>query len=152
MKHILILILLCAALSGSVDAKKRTTTRPGLERIPAAAVADTAADPALVDSIVLSGYDKPLRSRSESLFVTNASARRLVSIRIILTYFDLDGREIHQAVIDRGVDLPAGATRQINFSSWDRQMSFVFHASRRSPRSRGIPYTVAATIAGARFD
>lgn len=141
--------IIAAALT--CEAKKRVTTRPRLERIPAITQADTLSDLTL-DSISLSGYDKPLRSRSESLFITNTTGRRLVSVSIDLRYYDLDGRQIHQATIERGIDLPAGATRQLTFTSWDRQMSFVFHASRRSPRSRGIPYTVAATVTSARFE
>lgn len=153
MKRLLPVIFIACAIAAALpcEAKKRVTTRPRLERIPAIVQEDSVSGLAL-DSISLSGYDKPLRSRSESLFITNATGRSLVSVSIELQYFDLDGRQIHQATIERGIDLPAGATRQLTFTSWDRQMSFVFHASRRSTRSRGIPYTVAATVTSARFD
>ncbi|MCM1028624.1 MAG: hypothetical protein NC342_03330 [Pseudoflavonifractor sp.] len=154
MSRALPLIILAALIAAPMaHGKKRVTTRPKLERISGAAAADVAvADSLPLDSIILSGYDKPLRSRSETLFVTNSSSRRLISLTIVLDYSDLQGRQLHQMTLERGVDIPAGATRQITFTSWDRQMTFVYLNSRRSARSRGIPFTVTAVVTGARMD
>lgn len=150
--------LLVAMLCGSVQPqaygrKKVVTTRPRLERLAVApdslrAQVDSAAMAAL-DSLRLSGYDKPLRSRSESLFVTNGASRRLTRLALTIAYYDMEGRELHKVEIEKGVDVPPGATRQVVFASWDKQLTFVYHRSERS--SRGVKYKVKAAVVRAEW-
>lgn len=142
-----LLIIGCATALG----RKRVTTRPKLKRIEAvdsAATADTLAA-ALLDSIIISGYDKPMRSMRESLFVRNATGRRLTSVALSIDYLDMQGRQLHHNDITLPVDIPAGATRQVNFTSWDRQMTFVYYRSKRSLNSRAVAYRIAASVTSA---
>ncbi len=144
-------IFLSASHEAEARKKRVTTTRPRLERMtgvtgPLSAV-DTVA-PWALDSILLSGYDKPLRSRRESIFVTNKTDLRLTRLILSIDYYDMDGRELHHEDVEVGVDIPAGATRQILFTSWDRQLTFVYYRSERS--TKGVLYKISAKVAGAR--
>ena len=133
--------------------EKVVTTRPRLERL--AIATDSVKAPvdsvgiAALDSLHLSGYDKPLRSRSESVFVTNGSSRRLTRLTLSIAYYDMTGRELHKVEVEKGVDIPPGATRQVVFASWDRQLTFVYHRSERS--NRGVKYKVKAAVVRAEW-
>lgn len=141
--------LLCAPVI--IEAKKRVTTRPRLERIVSEKVdtADTLAAVAL-DSIMLSGYDKPLRSRRESVFVTNNTSVRLTRLTLSIDYYDMEGRQLHHADVETGVDIPRGETRQVTFPSWDRQLTFVYHRSEKSRNARAVVYNIKASVVAAR--
>ena len=128
-----VVILLTAALcTPGIAARRHRATRTGLHP----ANQEAAAEPA--DSLVtmtpadgditLSGYDKPLRSSVESMFVTNHTSDTLTALRLDCTYTDLRGRELHSA------------TRQITFPSWDRQHSFYYHRSQKPRRAAAAPY------------
>lgn len=112
---------------------------------PTATPVDTVRFPA--DTLVeLSGYDKPLRSRRESLLVTNRLPSPLTSLVISITYRDLQGRELHSADVEVRSYIPAGSTRLVSFPSWDCQQSYYYHLGQR-PRTSGVtPYTVSCVV------
>ena len=144
-------LLLFYDAEASARKKRVATTRPRLERLAAPDNAVSPADTipaAAIDSIKLSGYDKPLRSRRESLFITNLTDLRLTEISLSIDYYDMEGRELHHEDVSVGADIPPGATRQILFPSWDRQLTFVYHRSERS--SKGVLYKVKIVVTGAR--
>ena len=96
--------------------------------------------------IRLSGYDKPLNSRTESLFVTNLLTRDITAIELRMKYSDMNGRQLHEMTRLIRADIPAGSTRRIDFRSWDRQNSFYYHRSRK-PRSANVtPFKVGCTV------
>lgn len=101
--------------------------------------------------IVVSGFDKPLRSYRESVFVTNRSRRRLIGVRLTISYLDADGRLLHRAVQTLPADIPAGETRQLMFPSWDRQQAFYYELSSKPRRADGTPFSVAITADAAIF-
>ncbi|MBD5347193.1 MAG: hypothetical protein HDR92_08725 [Bacteroides sp.] len=145
-------LALMNVLPGQAHARKRvSTTRPRLERLYTA-VEDSAAQlslpSTLLDSIKLRGYDKPLRSRRESMFVTNATDVSISHIRLKLSYYDMDGRQLHGVEVDIDTDIPAGTTRHISFPSWDTQLTFVYHRSQRS--GHGVPYRIKAAVVEAK--
>lgn len=86
------------------------------------------------DSIALAGFEKPLRSVRESLFVTNRTSRPLVGVTLEVSYYDLHGNLMHRAERYVAVTLPAGETRRVGFPSFDRQQLFYYHLS---PLPRG---------------
>ena len=92
--------------------------------------------------ISLSGYEKPLRSRTESMFVTNHTSHRLTGLHLTITYHDLQARELHTRALKLSCDIPAGATRMITFPSWDRQQVFYYRLSSKPVRADGTPYDV----------
>lgn len=103
---------------------------------------DTVANPV---GFTLSGYEKPLRSTRETIFVTNSSDTDASGIELEIVYFDIDGRELHRRVVALPADLPLGSTRRIDFSSWDRQQTFYFADGPR-PRRQAYPYTISARV------
>ena len=110
-------------------AAKRTQTRAVQPTIQY----DTITAPP-ADSIALSGFEKPLRSVRESLFVTNHTCRPLTGVILEVSYFDMHGNLLHRATREASVTLPAGETRRIELPSFDRQQLFYYH---QSPLPRG---------------
>lgn len=119
----------------------RTVEKPD----SAVAVFDTIASPS-PEAVRLSGYDKPLGSRVESLFVSNRLDRDIIALEITLTYRDLQGRTLHETTRLVRADIPAAATRRIQFPSWDTQTSFYYRHSRRPRTANVTPYDVTCTV------
>ena len=46
------------------------------------------------------------------MFVTNGSSRRLTRLTLSIAYYDMTGRELHKVEVEKGVDIPPGATRR----------------------------------------
>ncbi len=147
----LILICVAALLSCVPQASAQRTTRRALKPVhrveaPAEAVADTLFAPS--DSLVsLSGYDKPLRSRKESFFVSNHSQHALSALNLTIDYFDTSERRMHSRTLTIDVDIPAGDTRKVDIPSWDTQLTFYYRDSAPARlTTRCYPYSVASRI------
>lgn len=145
-----ILLMLCVLMvSADSHARKRRTIRSNAGR-PLAPESVTAA---AVDTFVLPdssevglyGYDKPLRSRRETVFVANYSGHDITALSFTTQYIDSKGRQFHQEKRRVRADIPAGATRKIDYKSWDTQMSFYYIGSRPS-RATGTPYRVRLSV------
>lgn len=142
-RHLAILFLLLIIAASACHARKvnvRRGDRASSARVPAA-VLDTVA--ACDSAVVFSGYDKPLRSTRESMFLTNRTGRHLWRIAFTLAYYDMSGRLIHKISRNVSADVPSGESRQLTFPSWDRQQSFYFHLSRKPKTSGATPYRIA---------
>lgn len=145
---------LCVLMFASAAFGQRTT-RHKLRPATAASVVDASADTVQLDTIVapeprllgVNGYDKPLRSRRETFFVTNNSDAELASIAFTITYYDTSRRMLHKVSHHVPVRVPAAETRQVSVKSWDTQFAF-YHV--RSPLPRGTvqasPYEVAISV------
>ncbi|MCI9285566.1 MAG: hypothetical protein HFJ91_07195 [Muribaculaceae bacterium] len=96
--------------------------------------------------IELSGYDKPLRSRRETMLVTNRLGSHVTSLTVTITYLDLQGRQLHEATVDIPADIPPGATRMVSFPSWDRQLSYYYHLGQHPRTPNVTPYTVTCVV------
>ncbi len=96
--------------------------------------------------IRLSGFDKPLRSNYETLFITNNLGDGLSGIVIELNYLDGEGRQLHKREVCVGCDVPVSETRQIRFRSWDRQQSFYYRLSARPRSSTAVPFDVRCRV------
>jgi hypothetical protein len=145
MKQLIFTLLVLTTLVASAD----KTTRKGLKVAKPTRI--EAADTTALDTIALSpgmitlaGYDKPLRSNKESIYLTNATRRRLSYIEIEITYFDESGRQLHKRTVSQTVDIPAGETRQLTFASWDKQRNMYYTLSGKPRTSNGTPYTISA--------
>lgn len=143
-------------LSAVMASAQRTTRRP-LRAKPAAVAVDTAGR-CMVDTVafpgdrvVVSGYEKPLRSIRETLHVTNAdTARVLVSVMLEIAYIDVDGNRMHSRAVDLNCDIYPGATKMLAFRSWDVQNRFFFAEGPR-PRTTAYPYTIGLKVLSARY-
>ena len=92
--------------------------------------------------IEISGYDKPLTSRKESLFLRNGLGRDIAAVTLNIIYMQPDGTELHRREITLTHHIESGARRMIVFPSWDRQCSFRYAGSRPSKREHAV-YTVS---------
>lgn len=150
------LLLAAASLLGAFPALADRTLRGKLRPDRAALRGGTPADscillydtirPVSPESVRLSGYDKPLASRSESLFVSNRLDREITEIELSLTYTDMRGRMLHEAVRRVRAVIPPGATRRVEFPSWDRQQSFYYHRGRKPRVADVTPYDVSCRV------
>lgn len=142
MKRLVWILLAAIAIVCTADNTLRRHTRVDL--VPDAD-ADTVASDTVVATagqITVSGYDKPLRSYGESFFVTNATRRRFSAVVLDIQYLDLQGRQLHNRRVTVATDIPAGETRRVDISSWDKRRTFYYHLGPK-PRTRGVtPFAV----------
>lgn len=96
--------------------------------------------------ITLAGFDKPLRSGYETMFVTNQSDKHLLGIIVECNYTDSHNRQLHRRTITIPCDIPAGQTRQVKFRSWDTQQSFYYRLSPKPRRSEATSFDVTCTV------
>lgn len=124
---ICLLIFACAV--GSY-ARRQRTTRQGLkERIEYTAVRTDTLELTSDTLVTFSGYDKTLRSRSESVLALNSSADTIVSLTIEITYKDMQGRQIHRRRVTSRQVIPPSERRMLTFASWDKQNSYYYFRS-----------------------
>lgn len=151
MKIKVLILLILSALIATADgnARRRRTTRGNVSvrsgQLPAVVPAtDTIVRP---DSscVRLFGYDKPLRSNRETVFVANHTDRDISSLSLTTQYIDGQGRQFHEVTRRIDADIPAGSTRKVDFRSWDAQQSFYYVGSKRS-RAAGTPYSVRQSV------
>ncbi len=149
MKRLILFIVIFVA----VVALAQNTVRRGL-RVQKE-VSQTEAAVALYDTVSpvgkhavdIKGYDKPLRSRRETFFVTNTGNRPLSRIAVTLTYTDSKGRQLHTASHNLAAVIPAGETRQVGLRSWDVQQAFYYTRSEVPVRaSQATPFDVAIAV------
>ena len=140
------------ATDSYAQSQRRRTTRKNLKPIhmtekrpvsvPDTIALDTLDSPDNHLKVRLSGYDKPLRSTRESLFATNRTPYDIDGIILKLTYIDSSGRELHSRLVTVRCDIPRGATRKIDFRSWDSQQSFYYKLSPKPKRDGATPYDI----------
>lgn len=140
--------LLLITLAFSTAAQR--TTRRGLRvadtpEAESGIKADTLHTPQ-PDAVRISGYDKPLRSSYETMFVTNSTGRHITALRIQLDYYDNAGNILHSRQCDIAADIPSGTTRQISLRSWDKQNSFYYRLSARPRKADATPYDIRCSI------
>lgn len=146
-----LLLFLLPALSLRADRTLRGKLRPattagtGKQTNTNTAIFDTIVSPTS-EKVRLNGYDKPLNSRLESLFVTNSLKSDIIALKITLTYTDLRGRTLHKTTRLVKTDIPVGSTRRIQFQSWDTQNSFYYRHSRRPRTANVTPYDVSCQV------
>lgn len=151
-----ILILLALATTPSQARRVRTTSRPPVEakdgsdraRYASTVVYDTVpcADSHLLTEVVCAGFDKGSSSGEESFFISNPTGRDIVGADIMITYYDMKGRQLHRRTEKLTLDIPAGETRKTDIKTWDRQHSFHYYKSNRPARRTSTPFDVRIEI------
>lgn len=151
MYRILTLLIIIMGAAG-IMARTQRTTRKGLTpnttqnvSVRTDSVTDTFFLP-VSDSLKISGYDKPLRSTRETMFVTNNTKSIVRQIRLSIRYSDTHGRELHSREATVDCVIPPGATRQIALKSWDIQKSFYYKRSPKPGRTDATPYDITCDI------
>ncbi|MCM1255109.1 MAG: hypothetical protein NC221_03210 [Duncaniella sp.] len=138
----------------SLNSWSDDTRRGKLKPKPKVTSADTITIASPFDTIVapsaelvtLSGYDKPLRATAETMFVTNRLQAGIVSLSLNISYYDMEGHQLHQRDVEVRNSIPAGATRQIKIKSWDSQKSFYYHLGQRPRVDAVTPYKVNCAV------
>jgi hypothetical protein len=109
------------------------------------AAADTLRGVEAARLITVSGYEKPLRSRHETMLVTNNDSVATVSmVSLDITYYDMQGRTLHRRTASTAVDLPPRTTRLVDLKSWDVNTLFYYHLNVPTRTStQATPYRVS---------
>lgn len=154
MKRTASVLLAALAVCSLISAQR--TTRKGLRpSSAAAAVTEARADSAAYDTIAapephtvdINGYDKPLRSRYETFFVSNNTSASVAALSFTISYYNTAGELLHRAPRRVSVDIPAGETRQVSLRSWDKQFAFYYTRSTVPARTgTATPYEIAMTV------
>ena len=93
------------------------------------------------------GYDKPLRSRYETFFVSNNTSASVAALSLTISYYNTAGELLHRTPRRVSVDIPAGETRQVSLRSWDKQFAFYYTRSTVPARTgTATPYEIAMTV------
>ncbi|MCM1068132.1 MAG: FxLYD domain-containing protein [Muribaculaceae bacterium] len=147
--------LIAALLIAALPLIGQRTTRRSLAVADTAASETAASDARKLDTIAapaphtvdVNGYDKPLRSRRETFFVTNNSDKDVRAIALTITYYDTKNRMLHSASHHVDTDIPARQTRQLSLSSWDKQFAFFYQRSAVPQRAtQATPFDVKISI------
>lgn len=145
----ILLTVLALATVFEAYGRKQRTTRGNIGRRPLPAATGVAPSDTffIPDSceVRLYGYDKPLRSRRETVFVTNMTEHDITAVSVTTQYIDGKGRRFHETKRRIAVDVPPGGTRKADFPSWDTQQSFYYIGSKR-PRTQGTPYSIRQSV------
>lgn len=136
--------VLCVVFSAS--ARRQKTTRSHLQTIPNET--EAAFDTIPADSlVVLSGYEKALRSTRESLLITNLRPDTITGLGLTIEYLDTQGRQLHKRVIEVPAEVPPAETRMAAFESWDKQKVWYYVLSAPArPSAPATPYSVNIAI------
>jgi hypothetical protein len=109
--------------------------------------ADTIVGDSTARYVRCSGFEKTLRSRHESFFVTNCQSDTITAMALTITYLDTSGRMLHR--VSRHVDcnIPGGETRQLTIPTWDSQQTFYYRLS-TVPKltTRATPFDVKINV------
>lgn len=151
MKQIISIILISIASVLLVAQNTRRGTMVVEPEIEEGLTADTIVQDTIVaplsSQIEVNGYDKPLRSRRETFFVTNNTEQAINSLVFTITYYDSKHRQLHSATHRAGVAIPTGQTRQLNLKSWDVQQQFYYSRSTVPLRTQqASPFDVTINI------
>lgn len=144
-------IALCLLLCFGADAKRRKSGPSKLTRTRAEAEMQAEAPVEPFDTIRpgfirCSGYDKPNSSLRETFFVTNLDSLGVAGIGLEFEYYDMEGRQLHRASHELAIDVPAGETRAVSVSSWDRNNAFHYYRSEAPKRRRSSAYKVKSRV------
>lgn len=147
-------IPLIALLACGITAHAQRTTRTRLKPAEHVALSDNHKAANTSDTIFqcdglmeMSGYEKTLRSRKETFFMTNRSDRPVAGIRLTLEYSDMQGRQLHKRTADIACDIPAGETRLLSVPSWDLQQAWYYFRSKPvRTNAQATPYKVSYDI------
>lgn len=146
----LVVVSCCLFASAQRTTRKSLKTKATTEKVMQkghAAPRDTIfnADDSL--AIKISGYEKMLRSRRESLFISNNSEIPVNGIALEITYLDMSDRQLHSREVARDCDIPPSETRMIDFPAWDKQQVWYYYLS-EPPRTRfqATPFKVKIRV------
>lgn len=99
----------------------------------------------ILPSIRFYGFDKTVTSSMESFFISNTLDSAITGMEIEITYFDMQGRQLHKRIVPLAVNVPPHETIRTDIKSWDTQKSFYYHKSLK-PKRQATPFNVKITL------
>lgn len=99
----------------------------------------------IVPAIRFYGFDKTVTGSQESFFISNALESHVNGMEILITYFDMKGRQLHRRRVSLDCNIPSGETIRTDIKSWDTQKSFYYHRSVK-PRRQATPFEVSIEL------
>ena len=143
----IVLCVLCA-LAAATSAYGQRTTRPRIRPVAEAAAPTDTTMKADTCDFTLFGYEKTLRSRRESVFITNRTGHTVTSVTIRARYTAADdGRELHSRHITKTQTILPGQTLQIDFPAWDKQQVWYYRLSETPRRAtQATPFDASLTV------
>lgn len=147
-RRLALFLLLAIALCASAQ----RTTRRGLTPPPKAAVESLVPDTIYFSptdtakALSLSGFEKTLRSRTESLLITNHLPVAIQAVGLEIMYKDVRGRMLHKRKLTLSCSIPTGETRKLDFPSWDKQQVWYYqHSPVPKATTQATPFAVSIT-------
>lgn len=101
------------------------------------------------DSITVAGYEKTLRSNTESMIISNHTSEDITAVGLDIQYLDMKGRMLHRCSqsVNLPDGIPSGESRMVSIPSFDRQGLFYYYLSPKPKRAtRATPFKVAVTV------
>ncbi|MDE5794904.1 MAG: hypothetical protein K2I08_09315, partial [Muribaculaceae bacterium] len=95
----------------------------------------------ILPSIRFYGFDKTVTSSMESFFISNALDSAITGMEIEITYFDMQGRQLHNRTVPLSGNVRDHETIRTDIKSWDTQKSFYYHKSAK-PKRQATPFNV----------
>lgn len=149
MKQLLTIAFICLCITAAA----KDTTRRNLHAAPRQSHTETEQCDTLnrlqaAQHIVITGYEKPLRSTKETVMIhLNEGAPDVRHVIFDIEYNDLDGKQLHKRTVELPIDITPGGTRMYIFKSWDVNKVFYYHLN-TPPRTtaQGTPYTIKLDI------
>lgn len=136
----LLIIGLCALSSSA-----QHLTRPKAKVAqPPVLVEKAQVDTLAPDDVRISGYDKPLRARRESMIVTNCGTQPFDSVALTLTYCDNRGTVLNTRKITISAPLAPGQAKAVSIRSWDVNNSYYYFLTPPT-RAAGSPFRLSVS-------
>ena len=130
---------LIAALAAAIATLAAFGQMPEAERL------DTVWAPP-VDSLRVSGFEKTLRSKKESLYLTNRTGQTIAGLGLDIRYMDSQGRTLHERTREMTVTIAPDQTVMVDFPSFDTQGLYYYYLSPLPPRTTdATPFKVSVT-------
>ena len=123
------LAIVCVFICSAQNMQRTIPRQQKSERKQAAEVVVSQYDTIVpsCESVIVAGFEKPLRENKETMFITNKLQREITSVTLQINYLDSEQRQLHKAEHSVWVDIPAGETRRIEVKSFDRSKLFYYH-------------------------
>ncbi|MDE6633071.1 MAG: hypothetical protein K2K23_08745 [Muribaculaceae bacterium] len=99
----------------------------------------------ILPAIRFYGFDKTVTSSMESFFISNSLDSEIQEPEIEITYFDMQGRQLHKRNVYLDTTVPPHETVRTDIKTWDTQKSFYFHKSVK-PKRQATPFSVKITL------
>lgn len=138
-----LLTVILALMALSATGQRLTRPKAKVKTVEAVQSAP-AIDTLPAENVRITGYDKPLRSRRESMIVTNCGKEPFDSVRLTMTYTDDRGTLLNTRTITVAAHLHPGQAKSVSIRSWDVNNSYYYFLTPPT-RAAGTPFRLSVS-------